>query len=455
MEKTVSLEEIVALCKRRGFIFQSSEIYGGLQGVYDYGPLGTEIKNNLKQSWWRSIVYERDDIEGLDSSIISHPLTLKYSGHEDTFSDPLVDCRNCKQRMRADHIKDNKCDYCGSTDLTEPRQFNLMFRSNFGPVDDGSHFVYLRPETAQGIFSNFKNILDTTSRKLPFGVAQIGKAFRNEITTKNFIFRVREFEQMEVEFFVMPGTDEMWHNEWIQMRLKWWKEQGLTDENIKIFHQPKAELAHYAKSTVDILYKFPHGFEELEGVSNRRDYDLGSHTKSQGSFTLQAKVKANEKSQDILSIKSDDGQNIIPFVIEPSAGLDRGVLAVLIESYTKEKLDDGKERIVLKIKPHLAPFKAAVIPLAKNNELITKKAKEISFMLRKAGVGRIKYEDTGNVGKAYRRHDEIGTPYCITVDFQTFEGNEETITVRYRDSMKQERISVNKLTEFITNFMRK
>jgi glycyl-tRNA synthetase len=452
MVKEVLMEDLVALCKRRGFIYQSSELYGGLQGIYDYGPLGVEIKNNLKQAWWSSIVHERDDVEGLDSSIISHPLTLKYSGHEDTFTDPLVDCRDCKQRMRADHIKNNKCDHCGSTNLTEPRNFNLMFKSNFGPIEDGEHFVYLRPETAQGIFTNFKNILDTTSHKLPFGIAQIGKAFRNEITTKSFIFRVREFEQMELEFFVVPGTDEQWHEKWVEMRLHWWKDQGLSEKNLKLLHQPKEELAHYSKATVDILYKFPHGFEELEGVSNRTDYDLGSHTKAQDSFNLTAKVKTNDSSTDNLGIKDEATQKkIIPFIIEPSAGLDRGVLAILAEGYTKESLADGKERIVLKIKPHLAPFKAAVIPLAKNNEKITNKAKEISQLLRKSGIGRIKYEDTGNVGKAYRRHDEIGTPFCITVDFDTFENKQETVTLRFRDTMKQERVAIDKLQKFLTS----
>lgn len=445
----VSMDEIVALCKRRGFIYQSSELYGGLQGLYDYGPLGVELKNNLKNSWWKAMVHERDDVEGLDSAIITHPITLKYSGHEETFTDPLVDCKKCKHRMRADHIKDGKCDSCGSKELTEPRNFNLMFKSNFGPVEDSSSYVYLRPETAQGIFTNFRNVIDTTSRKLPFGIAQIGKAFRNEITARNFIFRVREFEQMELEFFVEPGTDEAWHKKWLEERMNWWQEQGLSQDNLKAHPQPKADLSHYSKATVDILYKFPHGFEELEGVANRTDYDLGSHTKGQQDFDLVAKVSPNNSSLTNMGIIAEDNKKIIPFVIEPSAGLDRGVLAVLAEAYTKEVLLDGKERIVLKLKAHLAPFKAAVVPLARNNEQITSKAIEITKMLRKLGVGRIKYEDTGNIGKAYRRHDEIGTPICITVDFDTFEGDTETVTVRDRDSMTQERIKVTDLSSFI------
>lgn len=448
METKVSMEEIVSLCKRRGFIFQSSDVYGGLQGIYDYGPLGVELKNNLKNAWWRAMVYERDDIEGLDSSILTHRLTLKYSGHEDTFTDPMSDCRDCNHRMRADHIIDGKCDNCGSTNLTPPRNFNLMFKTNFGPVDDGSSFAYLRPETAQGIFINFKNVLDSTSRKLPFGIAQVGKSFRNEVTPRNFIFRVREFEQMELEFFVEPGTDEEWHTRWVETRIDWWVRQGLSRENIKIFNQPKEDLSHYSKATVDLLYNFPHGTEELEGIANRTDYDLGSHSKSQADLDLFAKVKPNANSTTNLAIQDIEKKKmVVPFVIEPSAGLDRGVLAVLVESFAKEQLPTG-ERIVLRLKPHLSPIKVAVVPLARNNEKIVGKAKAIKQDLLKLGLGRIKYEDIGNVGKAYRRHDEIGTPFCITVDFDTFEGEKETVTVRYRDSMQQDRIAVDQLPTF-------
>jgi len=448
MGTKVSMEEIVSLCKRRGFIFQSSDVYGGLQGIYDYGPLGVELKNNLRNAWWRAMVYERDDIEGLDSSILTHRLTLKYSGHEETFTDPMSDCRDCNHRMRSDHIIDGKCDNCGSINLTPPRQFNLMFKTNFGPVEDGSSFAYLRPETAQGIFVNFKNVLDSTSRKLPFGVAQVGKSFRNEVTPRNFIFRVREFEQMELEFFVEPGTDEEWHSRWVDNRIKWWVRQGLARENLHIFHQPKEELSHYSKATVDILYNFPHGQEELEGIANRTDYDLGSHSKSQQELNLFAKVKPNTNSTTNLAIQDlEKKQMVVPYVIEPSAGLDRGVLAVLVEAFTKEQLPTG-ERIVLRLKPHLSPIKVAIVPLARNNEKIVNKAKEIKQELLKLGLGRIKYEDIGNVGKAYRRHDEVGTPFCVTVDFDTFEGDKETVTVRYRDSMQQDRIAVTDLPSF-------
>ncbi len=453
MTNPVVMEDIISLCRRRGFIFQSSEIYGGLQGIYDYGPLGIELKRNLKMAWWRAMVYERDDIEGLDSSIITHHLTLRHSGHEDTFTDPMVDCRSCKHRMRADHLIDHQCDKCGSRDLTEPRKFNLMLRTHLGPIDDGTNYAYLRPETAQGIFTNFKNVLDTTSRKLPFGIAQIGKAFRNEVTPKNFIFRSREFEQMELEFFVEPGSDEQWHDFWVKHRLNWWVKQGLSKENLKLQVQAKEELAHYSKATTDILYHFPFGFEELEGIANRTDFDLGSHTKSQNELSIFSKVKSNHDSTAILGVQNLDTKHYrVPFVIEPSAGVDRGLLALLTEAYRKETLDKGQTRIVLKLKPHLAPIKVAIVPLARNNEKIVAKAQEIKQGLQRLGLGRIKYEDIGNVGKAYRRHDEIGTPLCITVDFDTFENPKETVTLRYRDSMEQERIPIADLENFLKNY---
>lgn len=453
MTCSVTMDEIISLCKRRGFIFQASDIYGGLQGVYDFGPLGVELKNNLKAAWWRSIVYERDDVEGIDSSIVTHRMTLAYSGHEDTFTDPMVDCKQCKHRMRADHVVDHACDKCGSKDLTEPRNFNLMLRTNLGPIDDGSGLAYLRPETAQGIFTNFRNVLDTTSRKLPFGIAQVGKSFRNEVTPRNFIFRVREFEQMELEFFVAPGTDETWHDTWVKMRHDWWLKQGLSEENLKLQPQSKEDLSHYSKATTDILYRFPFGFEELEGIANRTDYDLGSHSKSQEELHLTAKVRPNTHSTAILAIQNPTTKEyVVPFVIEPSAGLDRGMLAILSESYTKEQLENGQERIVLKLKPHLSPIKVAVVPLARNNEKIVAKAKEIKQTLQQLGIGRIKFEDIGNVGKAYRRHDEIGTPLCVTVDFDTFTGDRETVTVRYRDTMKQDRIAVSELESFVRSY---
>ncbi|MCZ6855956.1 MAG: glycine--tRNA ligase [Gammaproteobacteria bacterium] len=449
-----SMEELVSLCKRRGFIFQASDIYGGLQGLYDYGPLGVELKNNLKAAWWRSMVYERDDVEGLDAAILTNPATLKYSGHEETFTDPLVDCRNCNARHRADHLVDNTCSNCGSHDLTEPRPFNLMFKTNLGPVDDGSNFAYLRPETAQAIFTNFKNVLDSTARKLPFGIAQIGKAFRNEITPRNFIFRVREFEQMELEFFVEPGTDEEWHQQWVEARLDWWAAQGLERNRLQLYNVPQDELAHYSKATFDVMYHFPHGLEELEGIANRTDFDLGSHTKAQGDFQLQAKVMANPESNAKLAIQDPTTNKwVVPYVIEPSAGVERGVLAVLNEAYSVEDLDNGKSRTVLAFKPHLAPIKAAVIPLKRNNEGIVKKARAIKAQLQALGLGRVLYEDTGNIGKGYRRHDEVGTPICITVDFQTIE-DDDTVTVRDRDTMAQHRLPVSELSDYFTEIFR-
>ena len=430
-----NIDELIALCKRRGFIFQSSEIYGGTQGLYDYGPLGVELKNNIKSSWWKSVVYERDDVEGLDASILTKQAVLKYSGHEETFTDPLVDCRSCGERFRADQVPD----YCKKEDLTEPRQFNLMFKTNVGPIDDGKTFAYLRPETAQQIFTNFKNVVDSTSRNVPFGIAQTGKAFRNEITLKSFIFRVREFEQMELEFFVVPGTDEEWHKKWVDLRLNWWGQQGVSKENLELYNVPKEELAHYSKATVDIMYKFPHGVEELEGIANRTDFDLGSHSKDQKELNLKSSVIENKESNAKLALKDEDNEWMVPFVIEPSAGVDRAVLAILNEAYCLETVD-GKERVVLKLKPHLSPIKAAVIPLKKNDAKIVAKAKEIKTKLQKLGMGRVLFENSGNIGKNYRRHDEVGTPICITIDFETLDEN--TVTVRDRDTMTQKRVSV-------------
>ena len=397
------MDQLVSLCKRRGFIFQNADIYGGLQGVYDYGPLGVELKNNLKAAWWRAMVYERDDVEGLDAAILTNQKVLHYSGHEDTFSDPMTDCRKCKGRFRADHIKDGKCPNCGSTDLTEPRPFNLMFKTAIGPVDDGSSFGYLRPETAQAIFTQFKNVVDATSRKLPFGIAQIGKSFRNEITPRNFIFRVREFEQAELEYFVMPGEDEKWHETWKDIRIKWWLDQGLVREHMNIYTTPKEDLAHYSKATYDIEYQFPHGMEELEGIANRTDYDLGNHTKGQDELNLTSHCHENPESTQKLCIRDEESNRwVVPFVIEPSMGVDRGVLAVMTEAYTEEDLGGGNSRIVLKLKKHLAPIKVAVIPLKKNNEQIMAKCHEIKQNLLKLGIGRVALENTGNIGKAYR-----------------------------------------------------
>ena len=445
-----TIDELISLCKRRGFIFQSNEIYGGLQGLYDYGPLGVELKKNIKDSWWRELVYERDDIEGLDASILTKQTVLNYSGHEETFTDPLVDCKNCNARWREDHLEKKVCPGCGSSDLTEPRPFNLMFKTNIGPIDDGSSFAYLRPETAQQIFVNFKNVVDSTSRSLPFGIAQIGKAFRNEITLKSFIFRVREFEQMELEFFVTPGEDEEWHKFWVEERINWWERQGLSRDNLELYEVPEDELAHYSKATVDIMYKFPHGTEELEGVANRTDFDLGSHSKNQDELNICAKTKHNNDSNSKLAIKEPHMKDwVVPFVIEPSAGVDRAVLAVLNEAYHEEQIENSS-RLVLKLKPHLSPIKAAVIPLKKNNPEMVELAKNIKKQLQSKGLGRVLLENTGNIGKSYRKHDEVGTPICITVDFESLEDG--SVTVRDRDTMSQERIPKENIEQYFLTY---
>ena len=440
------MDELVSLCKRRGFVFQSGEVYGGLQGVYDYGPLGVELKNNLKHSWWSAMIFERDDIEGLDAAILSKKEVFKYSGHEDTFSDPLVDCKDCKSRWREDLIVDGKCPGCGSHDLTSPRPFNLMFKTPVGPVENEESFAYLRPETAQHIFTSFKNVQDSTSRQIPFGIAQIGKAFRNEINPRNFIFRLREFEQMELEYFVKPGEDEAALDYWCAERLGWWEKQGVNPSSLEIYNVPNEELAHYSKKTIDIMYRFPHGLEELEGIANRTDFDLGSHTKNQDALSLTSKTIENDESTMRLAVQDLEAKKwYVPFVIEPSAGVDRGVLAILNEAFTVEAVGDGKERTVLKLKPHLSPIKAAVIPLKKNNDELVHLAKEIKQNLQALGLGRVFFENTGNIGKAYRRHDEVGTPMCITVDFDSLEN--QTVTIRDRDSMEQKIVSISELSE--------
>ena len=435
------MDKIVSLCKRRGFIFQTAEIYGGMQGVYDYGPLGVELANNIKRAWWESMIYQRDDIEGLDSSILGSKNIFAQSGHEDTFTDPLIDCKDCKFRMRADTLDEMKCSKCGSTNLTEPRDFNLMFKTNIGPVDDGSSVAYLRPETAQHIFINFKNVLDSTSRTLPFGIAQIGKAFRNEITARNFIFRKREFEQMEMEYFVEPKDDEKFHEYWINERMKWWIKQGLNEENLEIFNVPRKDLSHYSKATADIMYKFPHGTEELEGIANRTDFDLGSHTKSQEEFDINAETKLNKTSKAKLAYQDKISNKwLVPYVIEPSAGVERAFLAILNDAYKEEDLENESKRVVLSLKKHLSPIKIAVIPLKKNVEEIVNASVEIKNRLLKLNIGRVTIENTGNIGKSYRKHDEIGTPICITVDYDTIEKNK--VTFRDRDTMEQEIVNL-------------
>ena len=451
-----NMEDLVSLCKRRGFIFPSNDIYGGMKGLYDFGPMGVELKLNLKSAWWKSMVYERDDVEGLDSTILTSPTVLKYSGHEDTFSDPLVDCKVCKARFRADQLENSECPRggsltnCKSKDLTEARPFNLMFKTAIGPVDDGSSFAYLRPETAQQIFVNFKNVVDSTSRVPPFGIAQIGKAFRNEITPRNFIFRVREFEQMELEYFVKPGSDEDWHKYWLDKRLNWWAEQGVKSEKLKLLEVEKKDLSHYSKATFDIMYDFPHGLEELEGIANRTDFDLGSHSKNQKDFNIKANIQENKNSTTKLAIQDLENKEwFIPFVIEPSAGVERGVLAVLNEAYTVE---EANKRTLLKLKPHLSPIKAAVIPLKRNNSDLVNIANNVKSELQSLGLGRVMVENTGNIGKNYRRHDEIGTPLCITIDFETLEN--QTVTIRDRDTMKQEKVSLSEVANYYSKYFK-
>lgn len=441
-----SVNDIVALCKRRGFIFTGSEIYGGLGGAYDYGPYGVELMRNIRNAWWNSMIYSRNDIEGLDAALISNRLMWKYSGHEGSFSDPLVECKKCGARMRQDKMKDpTKCDNCGSTDITEPRAYQLMMGLSIGAMADGAINAYLRPETATTTYVNFKNVLDSKPHKLPFGIAQIGKAFRNEISPRGFVFRMREFEQAEMQYFVNPSEDEKYFEYWKATRLAWWTNVlGIPSEKLRFL--PHVKLAHYAKAAVDIEYAFPDGFDEVEGVHNRQDFDLGSHTKGQKEFKLAANVMENTDSTTKLSYSdAQTGENFVPYVIETAMGVNRAMLAVMIEAYDEEDLGDGKSRVVLKLKPWLAPVKAAVIPLVRNVPEIVDLSNKIVDDLRKLGIGKIELENSGNIGKNYRRHDEIGTPVCITVDHQTLEDG--TVTLRHRDSMEQERIKTEDIVK--------
>lgn len=442
MSKNVSINDIVALCKRRGFIFSGSEIYGGMPGTYDCGPYGVELMKNIRNAWWNTMVYSRDDIEGLDAALISNRLLWKYSGHESGFSDPLVECKKCGARMRQDKMKDEtKCDACGSTDLMEPREYKLMMGLSLGATSDGAINAYLRPETATTTYTNFKNILDAKPHKLPFGIVQIGKAFRNEISPRGFVFRMREFEQAELQYFVNPSEDEKYFEMWKTLRMQWWVET-LGVPSSKLRFMPHEKLAHYAKAAVDIEYEFPDGFDEVEGIHNRQDFDLGSHTKMQGDFKIAANVIENKDSTTKLSYSdAQTGENFLPYVIETAMGVNRCMLAIMHNAYAEEDLGDGKSRTVLKLKPSLSPVKAAVIPLARNVPELVGMADEIVASLRKLGIGRIEMENSGNIGKNYRRHDEIGTPVCITVDHQTTE--DRTVTLRHRDSMEQERISID------------
>jgi glycyl-tRNA synthetase len=456
-----TMDKIVSLCKRRGFLFQGSELYGGLQGTWDYGPMGVELKNNVKRAWWRANVYERDDMEGLDAAILMNPLVLRYSGHEQTFSDPLVDCRKCKKRFRADQIEPGeKCPEGGLHDLTEPRPFNLMFKTTVGPIESADNIAYLRPETAQGIYVNFKNVIDSTNRKLPFGVAQIGKAYRNEITPKNFIFRVREFEQMEIEFFVMPGSDEEWHQRWIADRVGWYHQYGIRPENLKAYVQKPEELAHYAKATTDLLYRFfpereeeGKQFDEVEGIANRTDYDLTCHTKGGKTVFKDGSFIANEHAV-LKQTYFDQPTNthLTPYVIEPSGGVDRITLAFLMDAYEEQKLEGGKERTVLHLHPDLSPVKVAVIPLARNKPDMVELAKRIKKNLQSTGRLRSLFDDSGNIGKCYARQDEIGTPFCVTVDHQSLEDHQ--VTVRHRDTMLQDRIAIDSLERYLEERLR-
>ena len=436
-----TVQDIVALCKRRGFIFTGSEIYGGLGGAYDYGPYGIELMKNIRNAWWNAMIYSRDDIEGMDAALITNRLMWKYSGHEAGFSDPLVECKKCGARMRQDKMKDQtKCDNCGSNEISDPRAYRLMMGLSIGATADGAINAYLRPETATTTYTNFKNVLDAKPHKLPFGIAQIGKAFRNEISPRGFVFRMREFEQAEMQYFVNPTDDDKYHELWMQERMSWWiNALGIPAEKLRFM--PHEKLAHYAKAAVDIEYKFPDGFDEVEGIHNRQDFDLGSHTKSQKDFKINATVLENKDSTTKLSYSDpQSGQNFIPYVIETAMGVNRAMLAVMIESYDEEDLGDGKTRTVLKLKPSLSPVKAAVIPLARNVPELLEISNGIVGDLRKLGIGRIELENSGNIGKNYRRHDEIGTPVCITVDHQSMEDG--TVTLRHRDTMEQERIAI-------------
>ena len=447
------MDTIVSLAKRRGLVYPSSEIYGGLRASWDYGPLGVELKNNVKRQWWKSMVQSREDVVGLDSCVILAREVWEASGHVQAFVDPLTECTSCHKRFRADHLEeayeakhgrppgglaDVNCPNCGTKGaFTEPRMFNGLLKTFLGPVEDASGLAYLRPETAQGIFINFMNVQQSSRRKIPFGIGQIGKSFRNEITPGNFIFRTREFEQMEMEFFVEPGTDEEWHQYWIDERMQWYVDLGIRKENLRLYEHPAEKLSHYSKRTVDIEYRFDFvGAEwgELEGIANRTDFDLSTHAKASG--------------QDLSYFDQEKGERYIPYVIEPAAGVDRCVLTFLLDAYAEDEAPNAKgkleKRTVLRLDPRLAPVKAAVLPLSRNADL-SPKARDLAARLRKHW--NVEFDDAGAIGRRYRRQDEIGTPFCITVDFDTLE--DDAVTVRERDSMKQERIAISQVESFL------
>ncbi len=457
MPTKVDMEKIVSLCKRRGFIFPSSEIYGGLASCWDYGPMGVELKRNVKEAWWKAMVQDRDDVVGLDTSIMMHPGVWAASGHIDSFTDPLVECKSCHVRWRADAVEGNKCSKCGG-ELTEPRMFNLMFQTFMGPVDVKAELsgarslalgtpeisgvgvakleeqldratIYLRPETAQGIFVNFENVVTTSRKKLPMGIAQIGKSFRNEITPGNFIFRTREFEHMELEYFVKPGTDEKWLDYWVKERFDWYVGMGIKKENLRLREHGKDELAHYARDCYDVEYLFPMGWSELEGVANRGDFDLTQHAKCSG--------------KELSYYDAEAGEKYVPYVIEPSAGVDRSVLAFIIDAYDEEEVEKEK-RTVLRFHHSLAPIKVAVLPLSRNEKL-TPLAKEVFKRLCSSFV--TDYDDSQSIGRRYRRQDEIGTPFCVTIDFESLE--DKQVTIRDRDSLAQIRVPIEGLDKVI------
>jgi glycyl-tRNA synthetase len=434
------METMVSLAKRRGFVFPSSEIYGGMGGFWDYGPLGVELKNNIKAAWWRAMVQTRDDVVGLDAAIVMNPRVWEVSGHVSGFSDPMVDCRNCKLRFRADDLKgppsEIACPNCGQRGtLTEARQFNLMFKTHVGPVEESASVAYLRPETAQGIFVNFDNVATTTRKKLPFGIAQIGKSFRNEITPGNFIFRDRELEQMEMEYFVHPSQEEQWFAYWVQERLRWWIDAlGVGADRLRLRPHEADELSHYSKQTTDIEYAFPMGWSELEGIADRTNYDLMAHSTATG--------------QRLATYDEASGEHVVPYVIEPAMGVDRAVLTVLLDAYEEEQLAKEK-RVVLHMRPHLAPVKAAVLPLLRNRPELVERARALTADLKRRMAAS--YDDTASIGKLYRRQDEIGTPFCVTVDVDSLEDG--AATIRERDSMTQERVALGQIPDRLASLL--
>jgi glycyl-tRNA synthetase len=440
------MEKIVALCKRRGFIFQSSEIYGGINGFWDYGPAGAELKRNIKDAWWNDVVRSRTDVVGIEGTIITHPRVWEASGHVDSFTDPMVDCKKCKGRWRADQLPETKCPEGGPHDYTEARKFNLMFKTHVGPVEDSGSVAYLRPETAQIIFVQFQNVLSVSRQKVPFGIAQIGKAFRNEINPRNFTFRSREFEQMELEFFIKPGTDADWHQRWVEERLRWYESIGLPKEKLSQYVYKKEELAHYASACVDVMFEFPFGVQELEGIAARGNFDLSQHQKFSG------------KSMEYFDDESKE--KYIPHVVEPSAGVDRIALALLCSAYAEETTTNEKgeteTRVVMRFAPRIAPVKVAVFPLLRNKPPLVEKAKEVFKLLQPHFT--TEWDDRGNIGKRYRYQDEQGTPWCVTVDFESLgeKGPElqDTVTLRDRDTMKQERVKIGELVPLISQRLR-